>query len=370
MNENKICVYAICKNESAFVDRWLDSMKEADYIVVLDTGSDDNTYELLKNDSRVFRAEQKVIKPWRFDVARNESLKLVPEDANILVCTDLDEILEPGWAKVLRERWQEGFHERAVYKFAWSHNENGEPGRIFQYDKVHNKDWIWKHPVHELLVRKNDTKDGNYSNYLYLFDDMYLHHYPDMTKSRGTYLPLLELRKQEDPEDYYGKIYLAHEYYYRGFFQKSINELQDILDNYSDKYNEIERASCYLFMGDSYRELGQLDVAIGCYYKAMMVDDSYREPYINLAEVLNRLNYYNQAIGVVKDCLQKTFRHYNWLERDTTWTYEPYDILAIAYYYTEQYDLAYSNINKALRYSPNDERLLYNLSFINEKVFE
>ena len=34
---NKICVYAICKNESQFVDRWVDSMQEADEIVVLDT---------------------------------------------------------------------------------------------------------------------------------------------------------------------------------------------------------------------------------------------------------------------------------------------------------------------------------------------
>jgi hypothetical protein len=32
-------------------------MSEADYIVVLDTGSDDNTFELLKNDPRVYRVE-------------------------------------------------------------------------------------------------------------------------------------------------------------------------------------------------------------------------------------------------------------------------------------------------------------------------
>jgi glycosyltransferase involved in cell wall biosynthesis len=55
--KNKICVYAICKNESQFVDKWLESMSEADYIVVLDTGSDDETYNLLKNDSRVYRIE-------------------------------------------------------------------------------------------------------------------------------------------------------------------------------------------------------------------------------------------------------------------------------------------------------------------------
>ena len=30
MNSYKVCVYAICKNEEKFVDRWINSMKEAD----------------------------------------------------------------------------------------------------------------------------------------------------------------------------------------------------------------------------------------------------------------------------------------------------------------------------------------------------
>lgn len=45
----KICVYAICKNESKHIKRWYESMKEADEIYVLDTGSTDNSVELLKN---------------------------------------------------------------------------------------------------------------------------------------------------------------------------------------------------------------------------------------------------------------------------------------------------------------------------------
>ena len=47
----KICTYAICKNEIVHVHPWLDSIwadgKGSDYIVVLDTGSTDGTYEEL-----------------------------------------------------------------------------------------------------------------------------------------------------------------------------------------------------------------------------------------------------------------------------------------------------------------------------------
>ena len=43
MNKYKVCVYAICKNEEKFVNKWVKSMSEADEIYVLDTGSTDNT---------------------------------------------------------------------------------------------------------------------------------------------------------------------------------------------------------------------------------------------------------------------------------------------------------------------------------------
>ena len=48
MGKYKVCVYAICKNEAQFADRWMDSMSEADQVVVLDTGSDDGTAERLR----------------------------------------------------------------------------------------------------------------------------------------------------------------------------------------------------------------------------------------------------------------------------------------------------------------------------------
>ena len=44
----KVCIYAICKNEAQFVDRWMDSMGEADCVVVTDTGSTDDTVERLR----------------------------------------------------------------------------------------------------------------------------------------------------------------------------------------------------------------------------------------------------------------------------------------------------------------------------------
>ena len=94
-----VVVYAIAKNEEKFAKRWMASMGEADRVVVLDTGSTDRTVPLLRELGAEVTAGE--IVPWRFDAARNAALELVPEEADICVCTDLDEVFRPGWRKAL-----------------------------------------------------------------------------------------------------------------------------------------------------------------------------------------------------------------------------------------------------------------------------
>ena len=95
MSKYKVCVYAIAKNEEKFVERFMNSVKEADAVYVLDTGSEDDTALKLKQLGAIVKTE--IIKPWRFDVARNKALEMVPEDTDICVSIDLDEVFEAGW---------------------------------------------------------------------------------------------------------------------------------------------------------------------------------------------------------------------------------------------------------------------------------
>ena len=365
---NKICIYAICKNEAKFVDKWVESMKEADCIVVLDTGSTDDTLEKFSKYPFVI-VKQKTYETFRFDEARNDAIKLVPEDCNILFSTDLDEILEPGWAKPLREKWIEGVHERASYKYAWSHLSNGANGRIFEYNKIHSRNWIWEHPVHESLYNyKTKTSQYDYSVSLDLFNDIFLHHYPDSTKSRGSYFDLLKLRVKETPDDCYGMIYLAHECYYRKLYDECITTINKILEKFPDRLNSIEKASCYLFKGDSYAGIDtekSIKLAKQCYLDAIKIDSTYREPYINLAKIYQfKLNDNEKTIEILKEALVKTHRHYSWLERDLSWTYELWDILSLASYYSgnKLESLAYAL--KALTFDTTNERLKSNLDII------
>ena len=178
----RIAVYAICKNESQFVDRWMDSMSEADQVVVLDTGSTDDTVERLKKRGAQVTVE--LISPWRFDVARNRSLDLVSEDTDICVCTDLDEVFHPGWRAALERAWQPGAGQ-ATYRYTWSFNPDGSEGVVFWYEKAHARyGYQWIHPVHEVLKWVGEGVPGP----TVTVEGMQLDHHPDPTKSRGCLL--------------------------------------------------------------------------------------------------------------------------------------------------------------------------------------
>src|SRR5574344_777311 len=153
MNKYKVVVYAICKNEEQHVDRWFNSMKEADEIYVLDTGSTDNSVKKLTELG--VKVVTKKITPWRFDTARNESLKLVPKDTDICICTDLDEVFVTGWRDKLEKIWQKKTN-RLQYIYNWSLDSNNVPLVSFYGEKIHSlKNYKWIHPVHEVLKCSN-----------------------------------------------------------------------------------------------------------------------------------------------------------------------------------------------------------------------
>lgn len=372
MKKYKIAIYAICKNEEKFVEKWIESMSEADYICVLDTGSTDNTYNLLlkyQNDNpSKYIISQKVITPWRFDVARNESMKLIPKDADILMCTDLDELLEKGWADVFRENWNPEL-KKMFYKYSWSHTKDGRPGRVFWYDKCHsnNDEWFWQFPVHETLTYKGQSSSFK-AKYL-PEDTIWLHHWPDTSKSRSSYLPLLEKRAEEYPQDFYGLVYLAHEYTYRGMYQKSIDFIENkVLPSIPDWDDMLCKTDLYLFLGDNYRMLKNYKKSEENYKLGIASAPLFRENYLQLAQLYLELNKYQDAINIVNECLLKTKRFYSWLERDISWTFQPYDILSLAYFYNGQKEVALEYAKLAALLDTNVERLQNNVKIIEKFI--
>lgn len=361
MNKYKVCVYTICKNEEKFVDRWIDSMKEADEIYVLDTGSTDNSIKKLKK--RGVHVKKEIINPWRFDTARNISLDMVPKDTDICVCTDLDEVFIKGWRKKLEDVWNKDSN-RCRYTYNWSLDEKNNPKVSFLYEKIHSRnDYKWIHPVHEILEYESENEN------VVINEDIILNHYPDNTKSRSSYLPLLELSVKENPENDRNMHYLGREYMYYGKWNESIDTLIKHLNLKTATWKD-ERCASMRFIARCYTNLKRYDEAKMWLDKAINEAPYLRDPYVERALLEYQLENYDEVIKYCELALKITTHEKTYINEVFSYDHTIYDLLSIAYFYKDNIPLALKNINTALEISPNEERLKENKKIIENSLKE
>lgn len=358
MNKYKVCVYAICKNESQFVERWVSSVKEADDIYVLDTGSSDNTVELL--EKKGVHVTQKIIKPWRFDVARNISLELVPKDTDICVCCDLDEVFDEGWRETLESVWDKTV-DKVKYNYNWSFDEYGKPATTFYMEKIHRrKGYKWVHPVHEVLNAKANEK-------IILTDKITLNHYPDSTKSRSSYLPLLELSVQEDPEDDRNMHYLGREYMYHGDYDKSIDTLIRHLSMPRATW-DAERCASMRFISRCYIHLNRTKEA-EMWLKEAIKEASYlRESYVELAALYLNEKRYQEAYDLLEKAFLIKEKPVIYINEAFAWNDYIYELMGLVCYNLKLYPESLKYMQEAEKLNENCERIKNNVKIIEEKL--
>jgi glycosyltransferase involved in cell wall biosynthesis len=357
MSKYKICVYAICKNEEGFVDRWMDAVSEADLVVVTDTGSTDNTVEKLRARGATVYID--IINPWRFDVARNIAMNHIPEDVDICVSNDLDEVFRPGWREKLENAWQPS-HTRARYLFTWS---KGESGKQFPMEKIHRRmGFRWVHPVHEVLEYSGQDPDNTV-----WVDGLTLDHFPDPAKARSQYLPLLELSAQENPNDDRVIFWLGREYMYYRRYDSCIHTLSQYLKLPSALWNE-ERCAAMRFIASCYQAKGDKDSARLWLFKAIAECPGIREPYLQMARLGYQTGNWPLVFFMVHQALQIDTRSGSYLFEPETWGYALYDLGAIGCYRLGLYRQAYEYALQACQVQPDDERLKRNLELILEKI--
>ena len=357
-----VCVYAICKNESAFARRWAAAMAEADEIVVLDTGSTDDTVALLR--AAGVRVEQATIDPWRFDAARNRALALTPEDADICVCTDLDETFQPGWRARLEAAWLPGT-TRASCRYVWSFLPDGREGHVFWRDQIHSRrGYHWTHPVHEVL-----TWEGPGPEKRVAVEGMQLEHRPDSAKSRAQYLPLLELSVQEDPEDDRNMHYLGREYMFYGRWEQAIATLERHLALPRATWAD-ERCASMRFIARCLTQLGRDDEAEGWLLRAAAQAPHLREPWVELAQRLYRRKDWEGVAWSAGRALAITQRPRTYITESSAWGALPWDLRALGLYYAGRKAEALPCAQAALALEPADPRLARNAELIAAAVAE
>jgi glycosyltransferase involved in cell wall biosynthesis len=204
----KIAVYTIALNEEKFIERWYESAKDADYLLIADTGSTDKTVKLAKKlGINIIKIS---INPWRFDDARNAALAALPADIDMCISLDLDEVLSDGWREAIEKTTATQIMYR--YTYSWNNKDQTLPGSITSQAKVHARHgYRWKYMVHEYIF-----PDRNPNHSIDECGDFSIIHYPDNEKSRDSYNKLIKEQLEEDPTSdryqiYYAKSLLSQE---------------------------------------------------------------------------------------------------------------------------------------------------------------
>ena len=198
----KISVSMIVKNESAMLRRCLESIKGVDEIVVVDTGSVDNTKEVAREfTDKVYDFA------WcdDFSAARNFALSKCTSDWVLSI--DADEFMEPGGVEKLRKHLFTAKETIGIQMRSVS-NTYHVP-RCFRNIPTLQ----WQGRVHELVVSGAPDK----TDVTITFESS-----PAHALDQNRNIRILESASAEDPKNTRYLYYLAREYGYRARWEDAI----------------------------------------------------------------------------------------------------------------------------------------------------
>jgi len=347
----KVAVYSIALNEEKFVKTWFESAKDADYLLIADTGSSDNTARTAQRLG--INVMSISINPWRFDDARNASLSLIPKDIDYCIALDMDEVLLPGWREELEKAHAQGF-TRPRYKYTWSWN-GDNPGLQYGGDKIHSRNgYRWKHPVHEVLVADRIQELQGWTN-------IEIHHHADNSKPRSQYLSLLKLSTEEDPLSDRNAFYYARELF---FYQKYLEAAEEF-----KRHLSLPKASWKPERAASMRYIAKCDPANALNWLQLAVeeDPGRREARVELASYYYNRGNWEECYKSALDAIEISSKPLDYVCEEFAWGALPHDLLAISSYHLAKYGEAYEQglIAKAL--DPENKRISDNLKLYESR---
>jgi LmbE family N-acetylglucosaminyl deacetylase len=260
-------VALIVKNEEALLERCLESVKEADNIYILDTGSVDRTVEIArKYTDNVF-----LHYTWTdsFCDAQNEIKKFVKED--FILSIDADEYLDVPFSEVRKAIELAKDTVRVQMVAQGSHKLDFGFSRLFR----NSPDIYWVQPIHKHL---NIPGEGEpVGNVRIVFGWSPAHNLdPDRT------LRILEKTVAEEKEPGRNLYYLGREYYYKHRYKEATETL--------GRYVQIsvwaaEKAEAFLTMSKAYSSQGLDEDARDACLQAIKLNSDFKEAIQWMADI-------------------------------------------------------------------------------------
>lgn len=311
----KLAVYAIAKNEAKHVERMISAIRDADKIIIADTGSTDETVQIAR-DCGATVYEIGVV-PWRFDTARNAALSLVPAYMDVCVPLDLDDVATPGWRDEIERLWQPGI-TRISHRFDCGND------YVIRQDRVHSRSgYVWKGICHEHLSPFRIEERAITTDFILA------KHVPDNTKSRAQYLDLLFASAADNPQDHRASFYYARELFFHGRYEHAASEFQRFLSLQSATWNK-ERCYAMRVLTQCFSALGDGPSAMQWARAATREDPQAREPWLELAKQAAAQTHWLECLQAAQTCLSIKTKDDCFVNDPEVWTSKPNNLAAIA----------------------------------------
>lgn len=351
----------IVKNGAEHIAATLESAKPfCDELVVLDTGSTDNTVEIAKaHGARVFHFD------WvdDFGAARNESLKHCR--GKWVMWLDCGDLIPPASAQGFIALKQHLATTTDKVDFVWCNINRGitdEGAVVFKFNtpRVFRKasGTTWVGAVHEYLDFSN--QNALLWPTAWVDDPLALTNVPTERN-----IKILRRLLDEGDTSTRTAYYYANELRDHKRWDEAVQAYEDFL---AMNYFSWEHYDSLISLGTCHRQLGDEEAACDTYFRALRFDATRAEAFCALGDLAYDKQNWRAAMGFYKAVVGMV-RPVEGFVLETCYTWLPHDRLAVCYGNLGLLDDAIDATNKALLAGCHErDRLWLNLTmFLNAK---
>lgn len=355
-------------------------------VLVLDTGSTDNTVEVAKelgcevtevgdmfrktidaqlakdiNTKFIVENETPLVKEgdqyFDFAAARNHLASLSPTDH--IFMPDADEVLTAFDLEKLESMVSQGY-EHIKYNFVFSHDQFGNDAIKFEHSKFYDRRKLkWVGIVHEFLM-------GDKPETITLEEEVLkLEHYQNPETDRSNYIVGLAVDCFQSPKSERSSHYLGREMVWTDRPKSGIKELTRHIRMGGW---DAERSRSMMLIAKAWLGLNFEGTAMDWYFRAFLMDSTRREPLLALAEHYYFKKDAQKAACFANACLEinETLNYQDDRSRNE---YLPHEILYWAQWQLNDKLAAKFHFKRALQLQPENPKLLEDAHFFEDDEF-
>lgn len=280
----KFSLCMIVRDEEAVLSRCLESAKNlADELVIVDTGSTDQTVEIAKRYT-----EHVYFLPWQddFSLARNYAFSKASGD--YLLWLDADDVIPPcSQAQIasLREFIEKELPDMLTCPYEVGFDENGNPALTYFRERFFRRasNFQWQGRVHECIAPRGKV----------LHSEFKVAHLGSQKPRGKRNLEIYQKWAAEEALSPRDQFYYGRELFYHGLYAEAICVLEKMIAGDGWYVNQIEACRT---LGNIYAAQGNCNAALKAYFQSFCFGEPRAFVCFEIAKLFHTLNRLPEAI--------------------------------------------------------------------------